>query len=75
MLTAGRVLQSQVSQDQSEHGNVNEEANHEGGAILTTDYLSKHINMSPFDKKSNYSLNNSPLAVVKQPAMNSQLQL
>ena len=65
--TAGRVLQSQVSQDQSEHGNDNEEAIHEGGGIiLTTDNLSKLNNFSPFDKKSNYThnLNSSPIRII-----------
>ncbi len=73
MLTAGRVLQSQVSQDQSEHGNVNEELKHEEGggvALFTSDYISKLINMSPLDKKSNNNLNSSPIGIVKQSVMN-----
>ncbi len=76
MLTAGRVLQSQASQDKSEHGNVNEELKHEeggGGALFTSDYISKLINMSPFDKKSDNNLNSSPIGVIKQPVISSQL--
>jgi hypothetical protein len=66
-LTADKVLKSYISQDQSEHGNDNEEAFHEGGGdILTTDNLSKLNNFSPFDKKSNYSHNNdiSPVRII-----------
>jgi hypothetical protein len=36
ILTASKILMSQDSSyDYSEHGNVNEEADHEGGALLT----------------------------------------
>ena len=58
-ITAGRAIYSQISQEQSEHGNVNEEPKREGEEVLlSTDFLPK-LNFSPFDRNSNYTPNNN----------------